>query len=197
VKQAQRAAYAALAEIQFGGMQYRGDIGIEPSRRVRTRWTAPTLTVFAAPRGTLSAPQLRSAAVRALRWMSPAPALLPGSAGRIVAALEAMDGQPFRRDEWTRPEGGGGIARVIEEGTLFERAASTSRMSLATGCRRPRRRRVPGSPIAHGRPWAYRSYSIRAIRMCRRCTSMCGCSSRMRGRRKGATTSGGSAAAWT
>ena len=27
VKQAQRAAYAALAEIQFGGMQYRGDIG--------------------------------------------------------------------------------------------------------------------------------------------------------------------------
>jgi phosphoribosylamine--glycine ligase len=27
VKQAQRAAYAAIAEIQFGGMQYRGDIG--------------------------------------------------------------------------------------------------------------------------------------------------------------------------
>ena len=27
VKQAQRAAYAALAEIRFGGMQYRGDIG--------------------------------------------------------------------------------------------------------------------------------------------------------------------------
>ncbi len=27
VKQAQRAAYAAVAEIQFAGMQYRGDIG--------------------------------------------------------------------------------------------------------------------------------------------------------------------------
>jgi coproporphyrinogen III oxidase len=42
---------------------------------------------------------------------------------RIVGALEALDGKPFRRDEWTRPEeGGGGIARVIEEGNLLERA---------------------------------------------------------------------------
>jgi len=40
---------------------------------------------------------------------------------RIVAALEAVDGQPFRRDEWTRPEGGGGISRLIEEGNVFER----------------------------------------------------------------------------
>ena len=40
---------------------------------------------------------------------------------RIVAGLEAADGQPFRRDEWTRPEGGGGISRVIEEGNVFER----------------------------------------------------------------------------
>jgi coproporphyrinogen III oxidase len=40
----------------------------------------------------------------------------------IVAALEAIDGRPFRRDEWTRPEGGGGIARLIEEGNVLERA---------------------------------------------------------------------------
>ena len=39
----------------------------------------------------------------------------------IVAALEAFDGQPFIKDEWTRPAGGGGISRVIEEGTFFER----------------------------------------------------------------------------
>ena len=39
----------------------------------------------------------------------------------IVAGLEAIDGQPFRRDEWTRPEGGGGIARLIEEGDALER----------------------------------------------------------------------------
>jgi len=41
---------------------------------------------------------------------------------RLVAALEALDGTPFRTDAWTRPEGGGGVTRVIENGGLFERA---------------------------------------------------------------------------
>src|SRR5450759_766483 len=40
---------------------------------------------------------------------------------RIVAALENLDGEPFREDRWDRPQGGGGISRVIEEGKLFER----------------------------------------------------------------------------
>jgi coproporphyrinogen III oxidase len=40
---------------------------------------------------------------------------------RIVAALEALDGSVFRTDAWRRPEGGGGISCVIEEGGLFER----------------------------------------------------------------------------
>ncbi|AZP11188.1 oxygen-dependent coproporphyrinogen oxidase [Undibacterium parvum] len=39
----------------------------------------------------------------------------------IVAAMEALDGQAFLTDSWERPEGGGGISRVIEEGTVFER----------------------------------------------------------------------------
>jgi coproporphyrinogen III oxidase len=40
----------------------------------------------------------------------------------IVARLSEADGRPFLRDEWTRPEGGGGITRLIENGGLFERA---------------------------------------------------------------------------
>ena len=40
---------------------------------------------------------------------------------RIVARLELLDGHEFRRDEWQRPEGGGGISRLIEEGSLLER----------------------------------------------------------------------------
>ena len=40
---------------------------------------------------------------------------------RIVAALEALDGGRFRSDAWVRPEGGGGLSRVLEEGALFER----------------------------------------------------------------------------
>lgn len=40
---------------------------------------------------------------------------------RIVAALEEVDGHDFLNDAWQRPEGGGGISRVIEEGEVFER----------------------------------------------------------------------------
>ena len=39
----------------------------------------------------------------------------------IVGKLEAEDGQAFRRDEWKRPNGGGGVSCLIEEGNLFER----------------------------------------------------------------------------
>ncbi|SFO00179.1 coproporphyrinogen oxidase [Formivibrio citricus] len=39
----------------------------------------------------------------------------------IVATLENLDGTSFRTDRWARPEGGGGISRVIEDGPLFER----------------------------------------------------------------------------
>jgi coproporphyrinogen III oxidase len=41
---------------------------------------------------------------------------------RIVAALEAVDGASFRTDAWQRPEGGGGVTRILEEGGVFERA---------------------------------------------------------------------------
>ena len=39
-----------------------------------------------------------------------------GLQSRIVAELEVFDGQPFRTDSWERPEGGGGISRLIEIG---------------------------------------------------------------------------------
>jgi coproporphyrinogen III oxidase len=40
---------------------------------------------------------------------------------RIVSAVEAIDGKPFLTDSWQRPEGGGGISRLIEEGNVLER----------------------------------------------------------------------------
>jgi len=40
----------------------------------------------------------------------------------IVAALEKLDGHTFLTDSWERPEGGGGISRVLEQGDIFERA---------------------------------------------------------------------------
>jgi coproporphyrinogen III oxidase len=46
-----------------------------------------------------------------------------GLQASIVAGLETLDGGKFREDRWTRPEGGGGRACVIEDGALFERGA--------------------------------------------------------------------------
>jgi len=40
---------------------------------------------------------------------------------RIVACLEKIDGKIFRRDSWDRPEGGGGISALVEEGNVLER----------------------------------------------------------------------------
>ena len=46
---------------------------------------------------------------------------LIGLQENIVKGLEEVDGNPFRKDQWDRPEGGGGMSRVIEEGNVFER----------------------------------------------------------------------------
>jgi coproporphyrinogen III oxidase len=40
---------------------------------------------------------------------------------RIVEGLQHADGKNFLHDSWQRPEGGGGISCVIEEGNVFER----------------------------------------------------------------------------
>jgi coproporphyrinogen III oxidase len=44
-----------------------------------------------------------------------------GLQARIVQHLEEVDGARFRRDEWDRPEGGGGLSCVMEEGNVLER----------------------------------------------------------------------------
>lgn len=50
-------------------------------------------------------------------------ALVGALQGAIVAALEESDGSGrFARDAWRRPGGGGGVTRVLTEGTRFEKA---------------------------------------------------------------------------
>ena len=48
-------------------------------------------------------------------------AFLLGLQDDIVNALQAVDGGTFIRDEWQRPEGGGGVSRLIEGGRVIER----------------------------------------------------------------------------
>ena len=68
----------------------------------------------------------------------------------IVEALQGVDGGTFRRDEWKRTEGGGGITMYLEDGGVLERAGVL--FSHVTG------RSLPASATAHrpqlaGRAW--------------------------------------------
>ena len=47
---------------------------------------------------------------------------LTGLQQTIVTSLEGVDRRTFRRDAWSRPEGGGGVTQVLESGGVFERA---------------------------------------------------------------------------
>jgi len=58
-----------------------------------------------------------------------------GLQAAIVAALEALDGGKFREDRWTRAEGGGGRACVIEDSAVFERGGVN--FSSVQGARLP------------------------------------------------------------
>ena len=60
---------------------------------------------------------------------------LTGLQQRIVESLELVDGKNFLHDSWQRPEGGGGISCVIEEGNVFERGGVN--FSHVTGERLP------------------------------------------------------------
>jgi coproporphyrinogen III oxidase len=46
---------------------------------------------------------------------------LLGLQERIVSELERLDGKTFRRDAWERPEGGGGLSALVEDGGVLER----------------------------------------------------------------------------
>jgi len=76
---------------------------------------------------------------------------------RIVAAFEAVDGKPFLSDSWQRPEGGGGISRLIEEGNVLERGGVN--FSHVTGAVLPPSA-AAGRPELGGRPWEAMGVSL-------------------------------------
>jgi len=75
----------------------------------------------------------------------------------IVGALEAIEGRPFRSDAWTRPQGGGGIARVIEDGPVLERGGVN--LSHVKGERLPPSATASRPGIA-GRSWEAMGVSL-------------------------------------
>ncbi len=82
---------------------------------------------------------------------------LTGLQDRIVAGLERIDGGDMRRDTWTRPEGGGGISRLIEQGAVLERGGVLFSHVMGD--------KMPGSATAHrpelaGRAWEAMGVSL-------------------------------------
>jgi coproporphyrinogen III oxidase len=76
---------------------------------------------------------------------------------RVVAQMEALDDRHFGRDDWVRPEGGGGVSRILEGGKLLERGGVG--FSHVTGTK------LPPSASAHrpgiaGRPWEAMGVSL-------------------------------------
>ena len=80
-----------------------------------------------------------------------------GLQSRIVGELEAFDGQAFRTDSWTRPEGGGGTSRLIEEGDFFERGGVN--FSHVTGASLPASATAVRPQLA-GRAWEAMGVSL-------------------------------------
>lgn len=76
---------------------------------------------------------------------------------QTVNSLETFDGESFRLDEWQRPEGGGGISRLIENGLFFERGGVNFSHVRGTT--------LPASATAHrpelaGRNWEAMGVSL-------------------------------------
>ena len=76
---------------------------------------------------------------------------------RIVYALEEVDGKSFLRDAWERPEGGGGVSRVIEEGNVLERGGVN--FSHVMGANLPPSA-AAGRPELAGRSWEAMGVSL-------------------------------------
>src|SRR5215475_10396328 len=55
-------------------------------------------------------------------WREKAGAYFKRLQDRITRAVEEIDGTAFREDNWTREGGGGGRTRVLEGGSIFEKA---------------------------------------------------------------------------
>ena len=82
---------------------------------------------------------------------------LLGLQARIVEGLEALDGMKFSIDVWQRPEGGGGISRMLEQGLLFERAGVG--FSHVKGMRLPPSASAQRPELAN-RPWEAMGVSL-------------------------------------
>ncbi|KAA3474691.1 coproporphyrinogen-III oxidase 1, chloroplastic-like [Gossypium australe] len=69
----------------------------------------------------------------------------------VCGALEAVDGAgKFKEDAWTRPGGGGGISRVLQDGDVFEKAGVN--ISVVYGVMPPEAYRASKANVTDQKP---------------------------------------------
>ncbi|TYI55914.1 hypothetical protein E1A91_D11G172900v1 [Gossypium mustelinum] len=69
----------------------------------------------------------------------------------VCGALEAVDGAgKFKEDAWTRPGGGGGISRVLQDGDVFEKAGVN--ISVVYGVMPPEAYRAAKANVTDQKP---------------------------------------------
>ncbi|HTE41622.1 MAG TPA: oxygen-dependent coproporphyrinogen oxidase [Steroidobacteraceae bacterium] len=74
--------------------------------------------------------------------VAPVMAYLHDLHDRICTAIEDIDGSAkFKKDAWSRPEGGGGESRILRDGTIFEQAGVSFSHVMGT--------QLPPSASAH------------------------------------------------
>ena len=74
---------------------------------------------------------------------------------RILARLAELESQPFATDRWERPGGGGGLTRVIEDGSFFERGGVNFSHVMGSA--------MPASATAHRPELAGRSFEAMGV----------------------------------
>ena len=75
---------------------------------------------------------------------------------KICAALEEIDGgQTFATESWDRPEGGGGISRVLAEGEVIEKGGVNFSHVVGAG--------MPASATQHRPELAGRSFRAMGV----------------------------------
>ncbi len=75
--------------------------------------------------------------------------------GTIADAVAGVEGKPLLKDPWQRPEGGGGVSRIIEGGRVFERGGVN--LSRVQG------RALPASATASRPELAGRGYDAMGV----------------------------------
>lgn len=90
-------------------------------------------------------------------------ALIRNTQDIISEAVERVDGHRLRQDTWTRPEGGGGVSRVLQDGNVFEKAGVNISTVMGTLSREAAQALKLGGTGTHSGPLAFYASGVSVV----------------------------------